>query len=95
MTKNQFLAIGGGFFRYKIFFLTKSSLIRPLNTVGVVSMIVFDFCILSPGPNIKPPTKGISWEEKHRGEMNFTTKKILEKQKSLQVKSRSPDKFLR
>ena len=45
--------------------------------------------------HIKPPTKGISWEEKHRGEMNFTTKKNLEKQKSLQVKSRSPDKFLR
>ena len=45
--------------------------------------------------HIKPPTKGISWEEKHRGEMNFTTKKILEKQKSLQVKSKSPDKFLR
>ena len=25
---------------------------RPLNTVGVVSMSVFDFCILSPGPII-------------------------------------------
>ena len=52
-TKNQFMAIGGFFMgRYKIFLKTKSSLIRPLSIVGVVSLSVFDFCISSPGPTI-------------------------------------------
>ena len=64
MTKNQFLAIGGFFLKIQNFFLTKSSLIRPLNTVGVVSMIVFDFCILSPGPTHGRNTKN-SFMAKH------------------------------